>query len=996
MNKPELAQKVLEYWYLAEFLSQPEFPLESEGNQKAESSTGNGGPKHTFWTVCHGFPWRGEIPEVLEEDALHYPEYPGMPATLSVCLGRISRYGCLGAVWESLGQEKAGSSEDGGSIALLGLKVDRGGIYEKGSLWLSPLVWAAGRLREAEGQREHMPVILSFEQYQRAQAELEEGLPEESAVTQEVMQRLYQKAAAVYLKPVFGEAYPESGEGVLVYDRYADKEAEKAGEAHLDYSDLPKSFITRDLDMVYHELKDRLFGRRGMMEMAVLDYIIGAYGEAHTREGWLNLSRRLDLCRFWEEGRQTERENFFGTYLDIERMPMGKWPSSQIPGLMSQLAVNLSTDREAEYGRIFTVNARDGAEKNTFLKEVIAGNVVERALLLAQYRDSDDAFEERHCQDGQITRNYFEFRDNRIKDYGMLVVTPDSAGSFSLARELSDAGKIGESLTAQGAVPEEITRGLDHVSRLFDLERAAGTDPDIFFTKFANDLAFRKEEGMWDRWGLIAADFGRKSGVTEFEKKVLQPYVASFCAAEGTDGRKKEYQKARRSFQNQYLRVENIKQEISKVSGARARFRERESRVLQEQDQLQQAIAEQRDYGESLQAEVGKLRFQIQQITAREPANEAKLEVLRSKCHKLGDRQQEMEKEAAALHQKITELEKQRTLKDSLLTAFKKKTPLSSAIEEAYEEYGKKKEELKIQEEECQKALARVDEQDKECRNLTREKTKLRKKASLDLEKIKKTGIEIARLDRTIQQMESKIQQLREEYAQTLDGARKINNPSRKMHILDQEYWEENGVKEWKNPWTTEEYNRERERLFYYALQLHKEFLLSSRACSSNLKSLQLMWSGEETGKARPLGTLFNTLFLLTPVVVTTFPAAGGFLAEMKKPGEIGYLIVDGGGRIPAHMALGGLYRSRRALVVGDWGQENPEGEAHVEELNSVLGNPYNQPYQSRDNSVRESTERLSSLGFTLTRQGETVWRACPLGTPPDKLNDFRKVEDIE
>ena len=44
------------------------------------------------------------------------------------------------------------------------------------------------------------------------------------------------------------------------------------------------------------------------------------------------------------------------------------------------------------------------------------------------------------------------------------------------------------------------------------------------------------------------------------------------------------------------------------------------------------------------------------------------------------------------------------------------------------------------------------------------------------------------------------------------------------------------------NPWTTQRYNREREKLLYYALQMTKEFLLSSRCCRANLNILGQYW----------------------------------------------------------------------------------------------------------------------------------------------------------
>ena len=110
------------------------------------------------------------------------------------------------------------------------------------------------------------------------------------------------------------------------------------------------------------------------------------------------------------------------------------------------------------------------------------------------------------------------------------------------------------------------------------------------------------------------------------------------------------------------------------------------------------------------------------------------------------------------------------------------------------------------------------------------------------------------------------------------------------------------------NPWSTEEFNREREKLFYLALQMTKEFLLSSKSCRANLCILGQYWglrteSGTDKIKFHKqdseamIGSLFQTLFLLTPVISSTFASVGRLLRDMKSPGCIGTLIIDEAGQ---------------------------------------------------------------------------------------------------
>lgn len=130
--------------------------------------------------------------------------------------------------------------------------------------------------------------------------------------------------------------------------------------------------------------------------------------------------------------------------------------------------------------------------------------------------------------------------------------------------------------------------------------------------------------------------------------------------------------------------------------------------------------------------------------------------------------------------------------------------------------------------------------------------------------------------------------------------------------VIDDSFWEEyfssnediSTNAQIANPWSTDKYNREREKLFYLALKLHKEFILSSKSCRDNLINLLMMWKNRKNSigeycnfsardRERSFEHLINTLFLFTPVISTTFASVGRFLKDIKKPEKIGLLIID-------------------------------------------------------------------------------------------------------
>ena len=137
------------------------------------------------------------------------------------------------------------------------------------------------------------------------------------------------------------------------------------------------------------------------------------------------------------------------------------------------------------------------------------------------------------------------------------------------------------------------------------------------------------------------------------------------------------------------------------------------------------------------------------------------------------------------------------------------------------------------------------------------------------------------------------------------------------------------------NPWFSQRYNQEREKLFFHAMKLNKAFLLASKSCRDNLTSLAHYWGlqpGDEKerivfhqeDREACVGALYQTLFLLVPVISTTFASVGTFLRDVKEQGSIGTLIVDEAGQAQSQMAAGALYRSRRAVIVGDPKQVEP------------------------------------------------------------------------
>lgn len=126
-------------------------------------------------------------------------------------------------------------------------------------------------------------------------------------------------------------------------------------------------------------------------------------------------------------------------------------------------------------------------------------------------------------------------------------------------------------------------------------------------------------------------------------------------------------------------------------------------------------------------------------------------------------------------------------------------------------------------------------------------------------------------------------------------------------------------------PWTFGEYDKAREELFFAALQVRKAFILESPYVRRNLFVYEAYNSGKYTmaEKMEMFPHLFNALAIVIPVISSTFASVGRFLKHAGNK-SLGMLVIDEAGQAIPQSALGAIYRTKSAVVVGDPLQVEP------------------------------------------------------------------------
>lgn len=178
-------------------------------------------------------------------------------------------------------------------------------------------------------------------------------------------------------------------------------------------------------------------------------------------------------------------------------------------------------------------------------------------------------------------------------------------------------------------------------------------------------------------------------------------------------------------------------------------------------------------------------------------------------------------------------------------------------------------------------------------------------------------------LDRQLAADELEIDEAVRHAGVQLDKARSVAQAGQAEHLL---LWLEQGQIgrgseiELAEPWIVEGWRQARAKVFIEALKLHRTFFqIEASRMGYNLTFVTSMLTGSRYfGVSQSVvRSAWASLFMVVPVLSSTFASFARSFGSLGCS-EIGWLLVDEAGQATPQAAVGALWRSRRAVLVGD------------------------------------------------------------------------------
>ena len=796
------------------------------------------------------------------------------------------------------------------------MQVDGDGCLVPGSGVLSSSLWAVARLA-VQPQRPNPSWVTEFDATQQSFAEM----ADRSDVAPSVLTTLAHRVSGI-------DAVAELASRRVVIESVRVRETD-AGDVDIDFLN---SFFLKDLAAVRADVAT------GRCPTALASYL----ADSGHRRPESPSDARIDVMK---------DDDVVNAGVGADRIPAGRWPSApqHTLALRQQFAVNRALlDLGPTHG-LMGVNGPPGTGKTTMLRDIVAGNVVERARRLAALERAEDAFVEEPPQWGDdgfnrgARRRVLPRLREELTGFEMVVASANNMAVENITTEIPGTAAIDERWRGRADYFSDIASALLTASttrRKEDSGRpgSPGNGKDAGKRR-PNGGGWGDKEGGAPgaghpssgkpAWGLMAARLGSKRNRAIFRDEFWFDKIDERT-------RKRRPGTAPRMLS----RLKDWKSGMAHHppwSQARASFRRAEQRVADLVEVRCQAQA----CLERLEG-VGRDRARADDEAKRQSILLAEvIQELRGCEQALSEAQAHR---GTAERARDRHVETRPGVLETLLTLGRATREWRSALAP------------------LEQRLQDAEEAERDLREQT----------------ARLSGREEAQRHAA---MGARGAAERAHHEEDELRARSADHRDRLGQAHPGPEWS-GERRELRAPWLDAEIDEARAELFLAALRLHEDFLANAAdKMLSGLRVAMQVVNGDALTDMdeEDVRAAWQILFLVVPVVSTTFASYGRMFAALG-PESLGWLLIDEAGQAAPQYAVGAIWRSKRVVAVGDPLQLEPvvtmPRKAMLDIAAAYGVDPLWIPPRA---SVQTLTDRVSPFGTTLHQAERPVWVSSPL-----------------
>lgn len=626
---------------------------------------------------------------------------------------------------------------------------------------------------------------------------------------------------------------------------------------------------------VFHHVNAKTPPETSLLNSFYLEDLGKASELINTGEAGAGLQRYMGVRRPDERVDVLSPPSAVEPFVAPSLIPQARWPSKggHPLVLLQQAAVNAARAELGDDSGIMGINGPPGTGKTTLLRDIVAGCVLDRAIAMAGFDKPQDAFSStgEKLAFGSNTFLHFYRLDSSLKGHEIVVASSNN-------------------------------KAVENVSKELPLKEANGRHEQMAYFRSISDLiANPKRAGHFETnddeatdpietWGLIAAALGNGRNRGAFQQRfwwdVDRGFFTYLKAARGLNVMHEIKDKQTGKIIDRVMPsvVVSERPSTNKADAAVAWHEARTSFL-----KLKKAVDAEIAGIEGMRRDIRALKEAVIELRQLEELRPSSVSTVAQARQESESRRQRLEKANSQVKQDMTLLDSHIATRPGFFSRL-----FGTAV---WKSWRSAQQELSANLQQSAQRAQAADDDYEFARNAW-------SKADSHLQK----------LDREVCNKRVVVSRL--------DAAAKKARDRLGDRVIDELFFErEHKVIHLTAPWLPDDVHRMREDLFAAALKVHKAFIdASADRLQHNLGlAMSAMAAGALQSRAHRelLPDLWSSLFMVVPVVSTTFASVRTMFGDLP-PESIGWLLVDEAGQAVPQAAVGAIMRAKRSIVVGD------------------------------------------------------------------------------